>query len=145
MADEGLNTLVTLGEKIYKAPHGENGAGRQRTGANGEDLMINVPVGTIIRNQDTGEILADLVNPNQKILVAEGGRGGLGNINFKTSTNQAPRRATDGKEGVEIELELELRLLADIALIGLPNAGKSTLISQFPQLDLKLQTTLLLL
>ena len=130
VADEGLNTLVNFrGKKIYKAPHGENGAGRQRTGANGEDLMINVPVGTIIRNQDTGEILADLVNPNQKILVAEGGRGGLGNINFKTSTNQAPRRATDGKEGVEIELELELRLLADIALIGLPNAGKSTLIS----------------
>ena len=130
VADEGLNTLVNFrGKKIYKAPHGENGAGRQRTGANGEDLMINVPVGTIIRNQNTGEILADLVNPNQKILVAEGGRGGLGNINFKTSTNQAPRRATDGKEGIEIELELELRLLADIALIGLPNAGKSTLIS----------------
>jgi len=130
MADEGLNTLVNFrGKKMYRAPHGENGAGRQRTGANGDDLIINVPVGTIIRNQDTGEILADLVNAGQKVLIAEGGRGGLGNINFKTSTNQAPRKATDGKEGVEIDLELELRLLADIALIGLPNAVKSTLIS----------------
>ncbi len=130
MADEGLNTLVNFrGKKLYRSPHGENGAGRQRTGANGDDLIIEVPVGTIIKNQDTGEVLADLVHAGQKILVAEGGRGGMGNINFKTSTNQAPRRATDGKEGVEIELELELRLLADIALIGLPNAGKSTLIS----------------
>ena len=129
-ADEGLNTLVNFrGKKLYRSPNGGNGAGRQRTGQNGEDLIISVPVGTIIRNQDTGEILADLVNPGQKILVAEGGYGGLGNVNFKSSTNQAPRRATDGKEGVEIDLELELRLLADIALIGLPNAGKSTLIS----------------
>ena len=130
VADEGINTLVNFrGKKIYKAPHGENGAGRQRTGANGEDLFIHVPVGTLIRHQDTGELLADLVNPGQRVLIAEGGHGGLGNINFKSSTNQAPRRATDGKEGVEIDLELELRLLADIALIGLPNAGKSTLIS----------------
>ncbi len=130
VADEGLNTLVNFrGKKLYRAPNGENGAGRQRTGGNGNDLLISVPVGTIVRHQDTGEILADLISPKQKVLVAEGGHGGFGNINFKSSTNQAPRKATDGKEGVEIDIELELRLLADIALIGLPNAGKSTLIS----------------
>ena len=130
VADKNLNTLVHFrGRKNYQAKNGQNGAGRQRTGASGEDLEIKVPVGTIIRNQETSEILADLTKDQESILVAEGGRGGLGNLNFKTSTNQAPRRATDGKEGITLELELELKLLADIALVGLPNAGKSTLIS----------------
>jgi GTP-binding protein len=129
-ADEGMNTLVNFrGKKIYKAEHGKNGAGRQMTGAYGEDLTITVPVGTIVRDHETNEILADLTEDGQKILVAEGGQGGLGNLNFKSSTNQAPRKATQGKLGQEIEVDLELRLLADIALVGLPNAGKSTCIS----------------
>lgn len=129
-ASESMNTLVNFrGKKIYKAQHGQNGAGRQMFGAYGDDLVIQVPVGTIVRNKETGEIVADLTDHGDKILVAEGGRGGLGNLNFKSSTNQAPRKATEGKPGVELEVELELRLLADIALVGLPNAGKSTLIS----------------
>ena len=103
--------------------------GRQRTGAHGEDLTLMVPVGTIIRNDDTDEVIVDLVEDGQEIMIAHGGRGGLGNINFKTSTNQAPRRATEGKPQEEYDLHLELKLLADIALVGLPNAGKSTLIS----------------
>src|SRR5690606_24857576 len=89
-----------------------------------------VPVGTIIRNAETGEIVADLTAHDEKVLIAQGGRGGLGNMNFKSSTNQAPRYAQEGKEGETFDLELELKLLADIALIGLPNAGKSTLISR---------------
>ena len=129
-ATEGMNTLVNFrGKKTYKAGHGENGAGRQKFGAFGEDLVIKVPVGTIIRNSESGEIIADLTEPEKKVLIAKGGRGGLGNINFKSATNQAPRKATEGKYGDEIEVDLELRLIADIALVGLPNAGKSTLIS----------------
>lgn len=129
-ADEGLNTLVNFrGKKIYKAESGQAGSGRQMCGAFGDDLIIKVPVGTIVRHKESGEVLADLAEHEMKIIVAEGGRGGLGNLHFKTATNQAPRKATQGKDGVEFEVELELRLLADIALVGLPNAGKSTLIS----------------
>ncbi len=129
-ADNGINTLVNFrGKKIYKAENGEQGAGSQRHGKYGEDIIIKVPVGTIIRDVNTEEIVADLVENEQKICVCYGGRGGLGNYNFKTSTNQAPKKATLGKDGDELEVELELKLLADIALLGLPNAGKSTLIS----------------
>jgi GTPase len=129
-ADNGLNTLVNFrGKKFYKAKHGENGGGRQMHGAYGEDLIINVPVGTIIRDLETREVLSDLTEHGERALIAEGGRGGLGNCNFKTSTNQAPKHAQEGVPGTTIEIELELRLLADIALIGLPNAGKSTMIS----------------
>ncbi|EQC44666.1 GTPase ObgE [Bacteriovorax sp. Seq25_V] len=129
-ADEGENTLVNFrGKKVFKAQDGGNGAGRQMHGAYGEDLVIKVPVGTIVRNEETGAILADLTEHDQRVLILEGGRGGLGNYNYKTATNQAPRKFTDGKPGVDLEVELELKLLADIALVGLPNAGKSTLIS----------------
>ena len=103
--------------------------GRQRNGFNGEDLIIKVPVGTIIKNAETDLVICDLATHGERVLIAPGGSGGLGNLNFKTSTNQAPRKATDGKEGVSLELDLELKLLADLALVGLPNAGKSTLIS----------------
>ncbi|EQC45946.1 Obg family GTPase CgtA [Bacteriovorax sp. BSW11_IV] len=130
-ADEGVNTLVNFrGKKHHQAEDGENGMNRQMHGRYGEDLILKVPVGTIVRNADTGEIIADLTAHEEKVLIAQGGRGGLGNMNFKSSTNQAPRYAQEGKEGETFELELELKLLADIALIGLPNAGKSTLISR---------------
>ena len=129
-ATKDLNTLVKFrGKKVYKAQHGENGRGRQCHGKYGDDLTIPVPVGTIIRDQDSGRVLADLAFDGQKLKLAGGGRGGLGNLNFKTSTNQAPRYAQEGEAGVTIDIELELKLLADIALVGLPNAGKSTLIS----------------
>lgn len=129
-ANVGINTLVKFrGKKMYRAESGENGSGQQRHGKFGEDLIIKVPVGTIVRNIETNEVIADLTEQDQRVLVAEGGRGGLGNANFKTSTNQAPRKATAGKPGEQLEVELELKLLADIALIGMPNAGKSTLIS----------------
>ncbi len=128
--DKGLNTLVKFrGKKNYSAQAGEAGAGRQKHGRFGEDIILKVPIGTIIRNAETGEAIADITGPHQKVLIAEGGRGGLGNVNFKSSINQAPRRSTEGKAGITLELELELKLLADIALIGLPNAGKSTCIS----------------
>lgn len=130
VADTGINTLVNFrGKKVYKAQTGEAGAGRQKHGKFGEDIIIKVPVGTIVRNTENNEIIADLTEDQEKILIAEGGRGGLGNLNFKSSTNQAPKYATEGKPGIELEIELELKLLADIALIGLPNVGKSTLIS----------------
>ncbi len=129
-ADEGVNTLLHYrGQKNFRAQNGDPGAGSQCHGKFGDDLILKVPVGTLIRSTETGEILADLTENGERVLLAEGGRGGLGNINFKTSTNQAPHRYTEGKPGVTLEIDLELKLLADVALIGLPNAGKSTLIS----------------
>ncbi len=129
-ATKNMNTLVKFrGRKNYSAQNGGAGAGRQRHGKFGEDLIIPIPVGTIIRDQETGQILADLTHHGHKLKLAEGGRGGFGNINFKSSTNQAPRHAVEGALGTTLEVELELKLLADIALVGLPNAGKSTLIS----------------
>jgi GTP-binding protein len=129
-ADEGLNTLSQFrGKKVFEAESGDAGMGSQKNGLSGEDLVIKVPVGTIGRISGSKQILFDLTENNQKILVAEGGRGGLGNMNFKSSTNQAPRYAQPGLEGITLELDLELRLLADLAIVGLPNVGKSTLIS----------------
>lgn len=129
-ATRDVNTLLKYrGKKFYGAENGLAGAGSQRHGRYGEDLILEVPVGTLVRSQESGEILADLTEHGQKELLAEGGRGGLGNLNFKSSTNQAPRYSQEGEEGLRIEVELELKLIADIALIGLPNAGKSTLIS----------------
>lgn len=129
-ADEGINTLVKFrGKKVYKAEDGENGMGRQKHGRFGQDLYIRVPVGTIVRDEHTGEVLADLTQNLQEQRLLNGGRGGLGNMNFKSATNQAPRYSKPGEESKELDVELELKLLADIALIGLPNAGKSTLIS----------------
>lgn len=130
IADEGINTLISFrGKKVFKAEDGEAGAGRQLNGKDGADEILRVPVGTIIKNADTGAIIADLSEHDQQVIIAEGGNGGRGNVNFKSSTNQAPRIAQPGLPGVEMNIELELKLLADLALIGLPNAGKSTLIS----------------
>ncbi|MEF9978196.1 MAG: GTPase ObgE [Thermomonas sp.] len=128
-ADENLNTLVDFRhETRFKAQRGENGMGSQMYGKAGEDKTIIVPVGTVIHNVDTDEIIGDLTMHGQRLLVARGGLGGLGNMHFKSSVNRTPRRATPGTEGETRGLRLELKLLADVGLLGFPNAGKSTFV-----------------
>ncbi|MAZ49971.1 MAG: GTPase ObgE [Halobacteriovoraceae bacterium] len=128
--DEGLNTLVHFrGKKLYAATPGENGKGSQMNGKTSENLVIKVPVGTLILDAESGNLIQDITEHGQRETILQGGRGGLGNAFFKTSTNQAPRYAQEGEAGDELEVKLELKLIADIALVGLPNAGKSTLIS----------------
>ncbi len=129
VADERLNTLVDFRhQRIFKAQRGAHGAGKKCTGAGGEDLLIPVPVGTLVKVLNTDELIGDLTTDGQKLLVARGGEGGKGNTRFKSSTNQAPRKTTNGVAGEARELHLELRLLADVGLVGFPNAGKSTLV-----------------
>jgi GTP-binding protein len=128
-ADENLNTLVDFRhETRFKAQRGENGMGSQMYGKAGEDKVITVPVGTVVHNVDTDEIIGDMTAHGQRLLVAKGGQGGLGNMHFKSSVNRTPRRATPGTEGETRVLRLELKLLADVGLLGFPNAGKSTFI-----------------
>lgn len=117
-------------QRQFKASNGGPGLGNQKAGKNGEDLVIELPPGTIIRDADTGEILKDFTEADQSFLIARGGRGGRGNTRFKSATNRAPRHAQPGEPGEIKTLSLELKLLADVGLIGLPNAGKSTLISK---------------
>ena len=129
VADGNLNTLVDFRhEKIFRAQRGENGMGRQMYGKAGENLVITVPVGTVITNIATDEVIGDLTRSGDRLLVAQGGKGGLGNMHFKSSVNRSPRQSTPGTAGEERELRLELKLLADVGLLGFPNAGKSTLI-----------------
>lgn len=128
--DPDSNTLIDFRyNKKFKAENGKNGEGAHRYGKSGEDLYIKVPIGTIVRDANTNQVLADLSNPGQKELILAGGRGGKGNSHFATSTRQAPRFAQDGEKGEERELILELKLLADVGLIGFPNVGKSTFLS----------------
>ena len=130
-ADPSLNTLVDFRfKRDFKAKNGQNGMGSQCTGAKGEDCIIKVPVGTIVYDADTQEKIYDLTKSKEKALVAQGGFHGLGNTRFKSSTNRAPRKTTKGNLGEERSLKLELQVLADVGLLGLPNAGKSTLIRQ---------------
>jgi len=128
--DPGLNTLFHLQHNVHhRADRGEHGGGANRTGASGPDLRLPVPPGTLVRNADTGELLADLTDIGQKFVVVHGGRGGRGNAAFKTARNTAPRLAEKGEPGAELWLDLELKLVADVGIIGVPNAGKSTLLS----------------
>ena len=129
-ADSSLNTLLDCQyQQLYKARSGAHGSGNNRHGRSAQDLIVRVPVGTLIVDDETGELLADLDAAESKVLVAEGGRGGRGNARFATSRNRAPRRVDEGGPSVERILRLELKLIADVGLVGLPNSGKSTLIS----------------
>jgi GTP-binding protein len=128
-AESGANTLADFRHKRkFLAERGQNGMGKNRTGKSGADLLIEAPVGTIVHEEDTGELIGDLVRPGQRLLVARGGFHGLGNTRFKSSTNRAPRQSKPGTPGEVRHLRLELKLLADVGLLGMPNAGKSTLI-----------------
>jgi len=129
VADSNLNTLIDYRyTRILRAKSGENGRGRDCNGKGAEDIVLRMPVGTVIRDAESGEVVADLAKNGERALLAKGGRGGLGNLNFKSSTNRAPRKFTRGEPGETKNLELELRVLADVGLLGMPNAGKSTLI-----------------
>ena len=134
VADPSLNTLADFRvARKFRAESGQGGAGRNKTGRSGNDLEVYVPRGTVVHDVDTGELLCDLTTEGQRQRVAAGGRGGLGNTRFKSSTNRAPRKTTNGTQGEARHLKLELKVLADVGLLGLPNAGKSTLISAMSQ------------
>ena len=129
VADRNINTLIEYRyARIHRAKHGESGHGADKYGRGAEDIVLRVPVGTVITDADTGAFVADLAAHGQQALLAQGGKGGLGNIHFKSSTNRAPRQFTPGEEGQQRRLHLELKVLADVGLLGLPNAGKSTFI-----------------
>ena len=129
IADRNLNTLIDYRyTRVFRAERGENGRSKDCYGAGGHDLELRMPVGTVISDADSGEVLADLDQDGKRVQVAQGGTGGLGNIHFKSSTNRAPRQCTPGTPGERRQLQLELKVLADVGLLGMPNAGKSTLI-----------------
>jgi len=129
VADRNINTLVEFRyTRNFKAQNGENGRGAQCYGKGGDDLIIRVPVGTVFTDSNSGVVVADLAEDGQTVCLARGGKGGLGNVHFKSSVNRAPRQFTHGEPGEERELHLELKVLADVGLLGMPNAGKSTFI-----------------
>jgi GTP-binding protein len=130
VAEPSLNTLADFRvARKFRAENGQGGSGRNKTGRSGEDLDVQVPCGTVVHDVDTGELICDLTEPGQRQMVAESGRGGLGNTRFKSSVNRAPRKITNGSQGEARHLSLELKVLADVGLLGMPNAGKSTLIT----------------
>ena len=130
IADRNLNTLVDYRyARRHEARNGEHGRGSDQFGAAGEDVELRMPVGTIITDVDTGEVVAELLVPGQRVMLAKGGDGGFGNLHYKSSTNRAPRQSTKGWPGEQRRLKLELRVLADVGLLGMPNAGKSTFIA----------------
>ena len=129
LADRNINTLVDYRyQRTHKARNGESGRGSDQYGAGADDIILRMPVGTVITDINTAQVIADLSKDGQKALIAKGGQGGLGNLHFKSSTNRAPRQFTRGEPGEERELKLELKVLADVGLLGMPNAGKSTFI-----------------
>src|SRR5262245_26884346 len=131
LADRGMNTLLELaGKHHWHAENGGPGEGKNCHGKNGEDLTVTVPAGTLVYDAESGALLKDLVEDGQKVRIARGGRGGYGNTHYASSTNQTPRQFQPGRAGQERKLRLELKLIADIGLVGLPNAGKSTLLSR---------------
>lgn len=133
-ADTSLTTLLDFRyKKKYNAENGRPGEGSLKTGKSGESVTIRLPLGTIIKDLDTGRILADLDQPGKSLRIARGGKGGLGNTHFKSATHQTPRKITPGKPGEEFRLALELKLIADIGLVGLPNAGKSTMLARLSE------------
>jgi len=130
LADANLNTLVDFRfQQHFKAERGQNGMGNKKSGKSGKDLILKVPVGTQIFEEDNNTLIEDLKRVGQKIIIAKGGKKGLGNVRFKTSTNRAPRKKTDGEEGEKFWIWLQLKVIADIGIIGMPNAGKSSLLS----------------
>jgi GTPase len=130
VASQRLNTLYHLQfQREWKAGRGQHGMGSNCSGQHGDDVTIELPVGSVVRDKESGDVVADLTHDGQRVLIAKGGRGGWGNQHFATATRQAPRFAQDGNPGEERELFIELKLIADVGLVGLPNAGKSTLIS----------------
>ena len=129
VADRNINTLIDFRfARIHRAKNGEPGRGSDQYGRGADDVVLRMPVGTVVTDEATGEVIADLTVDGAKVVLARGGNGGLGNIHFKSSTNRAPRQYTTGEEGEERELKLELKVLADVGLLGMPNAGKSTFI-----------------
>ncbi len=129
-SDRNLNTLIDFRyAQHFKAQHGKHGSKRNRTGANGKDLILKVPVGTQVYEEDNNTLIYDFIKNKEKYLVASGGKGGLGNVRFKSSTNRAPKKKTNGKNGEEFWIWLQLKVIADIGIIGKPNAGKSSLLA----------------